>query len=152
MQLSDRIELEIVVDAPAEIVWRTLTSPEHIVAWYAFDGAEVDLRPGGNMAFHWNEHGTFLARIERVESPYVLAFRYASLAPDIVPQPGNATLVTLSLADGDKLTTVSLVESGYAGLYGSPEEISRHAAESELGWRNALDLLRDRAELIAQPI
>ena len=152
MQLSDRIEFEIVINAPVEIVWRTVTSPEHIAAWYAFDGAEADLRPGGKMAFHWNEHGTFLARIERVEPPYVLAFRYASLAPDIDPQPGNATLVTLSLADGDELTTVSLVESGYADLYGAPEEISRHAEESEQGWRNALDLLRDRAESIAQPV
>jgi uncharacterized protein YndB with AHSA1/START domain len=150
MPAPDRIGLDITVDAPIAIVWRILTSPEHITAWYAFDGAEVDLRPGGEITFHWDEHGTYRARIVRLEPPAKLWFRYASLSPDTDPGQGNATLVAFSLEENASGTNVSLVETGYSDLNGRGEEISQHAAEGEMAWRNALDLLRDRVLHVTQ--
>jgi uncharacterized protein YndB with AHSA1/START domain len=46
--------LERTVDAPAELVWRALTEPEHLKHWFAprpwtTVDAELDVRPGGIM-------------------------------------------------------------------------------------------------------
>ena len=30
-----------------EVVWAAVTQPESFARWYAFGGAEIDLRPGG---------------------------------------------------------------------------------------------------------
>ena len=42
---ADRIEREIVVEAPQDRVWTLLTTAEHLEQWWAFDGARIDLRP-----------------------------------------------------------------------------------------------------------
>lgn len=145
MPAPDRIELESIVRAPIDIVWQTLTSSEEIESWYAFDGATIDLRPGGAMTFHWDEHGTYRARIGRVEPPHLLTFCYASQEADTEPRVGNSTLVTFALMERAGSTTISLVETGYSNLHGSLEDIKGLAATGEMAWRNALDLLRGRA-------
>jgi len=43
--VQDRIEKEIVIEAPPEVVWRVVTQPAHIECWFS-DSAEFDLRPG----------------------------------------------------------------------------------------------------------
>jgi hypothetical protein len=44
--------LERVLDAPRELVWRAMTTPEHLKRWWAprpyqTTECEIDLRPGG---------------------------------------------------------------------------------------------------------
>ena len=43
------IEREIVIDAPADVVWRTITEPEQIAQWFA-DRVELELRLLGEHA------------------------------------------------------------------------------------------------------
>jgi hypothetical protein len=45
--VTDRIEREIVVAAPADRLWEVLTRPEHIGRWFEGMDVEMDLRPGG---------------------------------------------------------------------------------------------------------
>ena len=40
--VRDQIEHDVDIDAPVERVWAVITEPEHVRAWYAFDGAEID--------------------------------------------------------------------------------------------------------------
>jgi len=44
------IEREIFIEAPAEVVWHTITEPDQIEKWFA-DRVELDLGPGGAGTF-----------------------------------------------------------------------------------------------------
>jgi uncharacterized protein YndB with AHSA1/START domain len=36
------IEREILIEAPADVIWRTITEPDHIARWFA-DRVQLDL-------------------------------------------------------------------------------------------------------------
>jgi uncharacterized protein YndB with AHSA1/START domain len=91
MQVEDRIEREIVIDAPIEHVWSLITESEHFGTWFADSGAEIDLRPGGAMSLSWEEHGTVRASVERVERPRLFSYRWAN-AREVDPVEGHSTL------------------------------------------------------------
>lgn len=144
--MSDRIEHEVHIRAPIERVWELLTRPESVARWYAFDGAEIDLRPGGLLVFRWKEHGCFRGRIESVTAPTFLAFRFVGHIPDVEPEVGNSTLVEFHLVESAKGTRVRVVESGFATL-SPPDEEGRPKAQISLeGWRAGLASLRTHAE------
>jgi len=42
-----QIEREIVIDAPVEVVWRTITEPDQISLWFA-DKVELEIKPGAH--------------------------------------------------------------------------------------------------------
>lgn len=140
-QLLDRIEHEALVHAPIARTWEFLTMPEYVAKWYAFDGAEIALRPGGRIAFRWKEHGEFLGQIERVNAPSELAFRFVGHSPGETPQTGNSTLVEFTLEPIGNKTRVALVESGFLGLDIPNEGDVPKAAISLEGWRGGLAAL-----------
>src|SRR5262249_54020569 len=51
--IPSTIEREIVIEAPIDLVWRAVTEPDQIKAWFT-DEAELDLRPGGEGRFTWD--------------------------------------------------------------------------------------------------
>jgi uncharacterized protein YndB with AHSA1/START domain len=141
--IADRIEQEILIAAPPEVVWELVTDPEHVGAWFG-DAAEIDLRPGGDAALTWEGHGTFLARLERVEPPRFFSFRWAR-PKDTPPAEGNSTLVEFSLsAEGDG-TRLRVVESGFAALAVPEDERAQRFADNTEGWNIELGHLRDYA-------
>ncbi|MGP3951048.1 SRPBCC domain-containing protein [Streptomyces sp. 7N604] len=139
-EVVDRIEREVYVPAPVDRVWRVLTVAEHIHAWYAFGGAEVDLRPDGALRFRWDEHGEFHGRVEVVDPPSRLCFRMA-VKPDTQPVHGDSTLVDFRLSSEGEGTRVTVEESGIAGLAAPDEEKGRHAEYARLAWTAALEEL-----------
>lgn len=141
--VADRIEQEIVIEAPPEVVWELVTDPEHVGAWFG-DAAEVDLRPGGDAALTWEGYGTFLARVERVEPPRFFSFRWARPA-DTPPVEGNSTLVEFSLSAEGEDTRLRVVESGFATLATSEDEKAQHLADNTEGWSVELGHLREYA-------
>ena len=40
------IEREVEIEAPMDVVWRTITKPDQISRWFA-DRVELELKPGG---------------------------------------------------------------------------------------------------------
>jgi uncharacterized protein YndB with AHSA1/START domain len=141
--VADRIEQEIVIEAPPEVVWELVTDPEHVGAWFG-DTAEIDLRPGGDAAFSWEGYGRFLARVEKVEPPRFFSFRW-SRPKDTPVAEGNSTLVEFSLsAEGDR-TRLTVVESGFASLAGSEDEQASQLADNTEGWTVELGHLREYA-------
>jgi uncharacterized protein YndB with AHSA1/START domain len=134
MDIPDRIEREVVIEAPIERVWALITEPQHVGTWFADAGAEIDLRPGGEMVLRWEEHGTYHARVEQVEPPRVFAYRGA-IEPDTELGPGNSTRVEYTLAAEGDATRVRVVESGFSGL-DTPEDERRKFFEGNVeGWR-----------------
>src|SRR5215471_1848306 len=127
------IAREIVIDAPAGIVWRTITEPDQITGWFA-DRVELDLRPGGRGAFVF-DRGTDRQPIanrlvvERVDPPRLFSFRWSP--PDVeVPGPGNSVLVEFTLtAEGDERTRLRVEESGLDGTDWSGDAKARYVDE-----------------------
>jgi uncharacterized protein YndB with AHSA1/START domain len=146
--VPDRIEREVVIQAPVERVWAVLTQAQHVAKWFAFAGVEVDLRPGGSIVMRWEEHGTFHARVERVDPPRFFSYRWA-LSADEQPRDGNSTLVEFTLSREGGATRLRVVESGFAGLDGSEETRAGHVADNRAGWDGGLDSLREYVAQLA---
>jgi uncharacterized protein YndB with AHSA1/START domain len=138
--IIDLIEREVHIPAPVDRVWRVLTTAEHIRAWYAFAGAEVDLRAGGALRFRWDEHGEFHARVELVEPPTRFAFRLAA-NPDVPPEKGDSTLVEFALAPEGDGTRVTVTETGIEALDIPDADKSQHAEYAAMAWTAALEEL-----------
>jgi uncharacterized protein YndB with AHSA1/START domain len=144
----DRIEREISIAAPVERVWAVLTESEHVGTWFGQGTpVEIDLRPGGIMVLDHGEHGTFPTRIEKVDPPHYLAYRWASAYPGQEATETNSTLVEFTLTpDGDR-TRLSLIESGFASLVipAGREGSASHESHSG-GWTEVLQSLVRHAE------
>lgn len=138
--VPEQIEREVVIAAPIERVWATITRPEHVGAWFGDAGAEIDLRPGGAMTITWKSHGTSHAVVERVEAPRVFAYRWARPAHQEVRE-GNSTLVEFILAPEGDGTRLRVVESGFRALELTPEEQAGYAEGNTRGWRSEIDEL-----------
>lgn len=145
--VPDRIEREVTIDAPREVVWEVVTRPEHVARWFS-DAAEIDLRPGGAALLTWHEHGAARARVERVEPPRRFAFRWMRGAESL--EEGLSTLVEFELTARDDGTLLRVVESGFRELDLPEDERARYAGENTEGWRQELDELREYAAGVAR--
>jgi uncharacterized protein YndB with AHSA1/START domain len=144
----EKIEREVMVDAPIERVWAVVTEAEHLGTWFGDAGAEIDLRPGGAMTMTWQKHGTVRAVVERVEAPHLFAYRWAR-PMGAVPAEGNSTLVEFILAaEGDR-TRLRVVESGFRGLNIPESEQTKYAEGNVGGWRSELDEMVEYAARVA---
>jgi uncharacterized protein YndB with AHSA1/START domain len=145
----DQIERETLIAAPVERVWTVLTEAEHIGSWFADAGAEIDLRPGGALVMHWQEHGTTKARLEAVEPPHRFAYRWtAHHATGEEPADGNSTLVEFTLAPEGDGTRLRVVESGFAGLAIADDERRRNYDDNVGGWATVVGRLADYAQRV----
>lgn len=138
---NDRIERDVLVEAPIDTVWSVVTEPQHIARWFA-DRADVELHAGGAGALTWDDHGvTAPFVVEAVEPPHRFAYRW-SHPEGATPDAGNSTLVEFLLeADGEH-TRLRVVESGLAEVDWSAEKKSRFASDHAEGWETHTQALR----------
>ena len=140
--VPERIEREILIEAPREVVWSVITEPEHVGRWFS-DSAAIDLRPGGELTLTWDEHGPVYWRVERIDPPRFVSFHWLRGGQGPGDPELNSTLVEFSLAEEGQGTRLRMVESGFGGLAGSEEEKAQDAEEHRRGWELELDELRD---------
>lgn len=141
-QTYEPIVLTVVINAPAERVFRALTDPEQRVAWWGVEGKfrathmESDLRPGGAWRMRGTAQGkpfTLSGEYRAVERPRLLEFTWV----DDHMQDAPPTLVRFDLEEKQGATTVRLTHSGFT---------SEHARNRYQGWPWLLALLRGHAE------
>jgi uncharacterized protein YndB with AHSA1/START domain len=142
--VPDRIEREILIDAPIEVVWEVITDPAHVSGWFG-EIAEIDLRQGGRITHVWKEEGGPTEErgiVEKVVPPHYFAYRWIRGAEADARQD-NSTLVEFTLAVDGEGTRLRVVETGFAEL-GWPEDERREDAESHReGWEHELGELRE---------
>ena len=152
--IRNELKREIVIEAPQDVVWSTVTEPEQIALWFS-DAAEFDLRPDGTGSLTWKPGGRATSELEEtmvtpvrileIDPPRYFAFRWTHPA-DQDPTPANSLLVEFTLTPEGDATRLSVVESGF-------EEIDRETAASEAdgharGWPEHLERLRDHVERV----
>jgi uncharacterized protein YndB with AHSA1/START domain len=142
---EDRIERDTLIAAPLERVWSLVAQPgfwvaepEAVAGTVAAEGETIVARNA--------EYGDFPVRVEKVEPPTYLAYRWASAFPGEDLREDNSTLVEFTLtAEGDG-TRLRVVESGFAALAGSPELREQAVKDNGAGWPEVLDAFSKRAE------
>jgi uncharacterized protein YndB with AHSA1/START domain len=140
------IERDIEIEAPVDVVWRTVTEPDQISRWLS-DTVELAAQPGavGTLTFRADTEDPLVVGITVVvaERPHRFSFRwcYPSGEP---ATPDNSTLVTFTLtADGDARTVLRVVESGLDQLDWPDADKQKFADEHSHGWQVQGDKLRD---------
>ncbi|HEY5361042.1 MAG TPA: SRPBCC domain-containing protein [Streptosporangiaceae bacterium] len=142
---EDRIERETLIAAPLERVWSLVAQPGFWVADKASLPGTV-AREGESMVAKNPEYGDFPVRVEKVEPPTYLAYRWASAFRGEELRADNSTLVEFTLIPEGDQTRLRVVESGFAALAGS-EDLRRQAVQDNThGWPQEIDALKMRAE------
>jgi len=142
-----------VFDAPRELVFDCWTEPEHLQHWqgaprgFTVTAYESDIRPGGFFRIcmrsqegvdRWLEGG-----YREMVKPERLVFTHLWLDAGRKPA-GRETLVTITLADRDGKTELTLRQSGFTSLG------SRNG--HKYGWSSALDVLVDYLDEVRRSI
>jgi uncharacterized protein YndB with AHSA1/START domain len=135
--VQDRIEKEIVIEAPPEVVWRVVTQPAHIECWFS-DSAEFELRPGAEGTLTWGDKATtspttVRLKIEEVDELRYFAFRWDYLEHEQAVE-ANSLLVEFSLTPEGPNTRLRLVESGFAALERPDADNERYIEHHTQGW------------------
>jgi uncharacterized protein YndB with AHSA1/START domain len=147
MLMSDlMIDREVLIEAPAEVVWRTITEPDQITRWFA-DRVDLVVEPGARGYMGFGEQGGPVV-VEVVDPPSRFSFRWNS-ADGGEPAVGNSVLVEFTLTpEGDERTRLRVVETGHEALAWADAEKERYAHEHQGGWGTILDRL---AALFGKP-
>jgi uncharacterized protein YndB with AHSA1/START domain len=138
-----QIEREILIEAPVEVVWRTITEPAQITLWFA-ERVELDVTPGGRGVLVFErEGGDTIAPlvIDRMEPPSLFSFRWGH-AESEEPTPFNSCLVEFSLVPaGDGHTRLRVVESGLELTDWADDKKVDYAEDHRRGWTTITDRL-----------
>ncbi len=137
MMVTVQVEQEVVIEAPVDVVWRTVTEPEQISRWFA-DRVELDARPGGagTLVFDHEDRDAVIAPfvVEALEAPTRFAFRWNHPEGER-PTAGNSVLVEFTLsAEGSERTRLRVVEHGLDELGWPEADKTTYAAEHNEGW------------------
>jgi uncharacterized protein YndB with AHSA1/START domain len=133
-----KIEREIVIEAPVDVVWRTITEPDLITQWFA-DRVELEMKPGGQGYMGFGEQGGPVV-VEAVDPPTRFSFRWNHPSGE-EPIAGNSMLVEFTLESVGEGTRLRVVESDVDLLAWADEEKLRYAQEHNNGWAKFLDRL-----------
>jgi uncharacterized protein YndB with AHSA1/START domain len=140
------IEREIEIEAPVDVVWRTITEPELIRTWFS-DVADIEARPGavGSLTFRADTDDPSIVNITVVtaDRPHRFSYRWVHPAGERATE-ANSTLVTFTLvADGDERTRLRVVESGLDQMEMADDEKQNFLEQHRHGWQVQGDRLRD---------
>jgi uncharacterized protein YndB with AHSA1/START domain len=110
---SECVEREIVLPVEPETAWEVACEPDGLREWLAPE-VELDLRPGGEGLFRWEDGSEREAVVESVEPGERVVFHWR--APEHADDPvrGLTTRVEISLEPVEGGTRVLVVESGFS--------------------------------------
>jgi uncharacterized protein YndB with AHSA1/START domain len=142
---TDRIEKQVLLEAPRARVWRALTDVSQFNEWFGVSlttpfapGAEVS----GPIGIRSYEHVTMTIWIEKLEAERFFSFRWHPYAVeaevDYSAEP--TTLVTFTLEDAPGGTRLTIVESGFDAIPASRRDAAFRM--NEKGWAGQAENIR----------
>jgi uncharacterized protein YndB with AHSA1/START domain len=133
------IDREVLIEAPVEVVWRTITEPDQMSQWFA-DRVELAVEPGAHGYMNFGDQGGPVV-VEVVDPPTRFSFRWNHPRGE-EPVAGNSMLVEFTLTpEGAERTHLRVVESGHELRDWPDGEKERYAEEHSEGWVEFLDRL-----------
>lgn len=133
------IEREVLIEAPADVVWRTITEPDQMSLWFA-DRVDLVVEPGAHGYMGFGDQGGPVV-IETVDPPNRFSFRWNHPEGE-EPVVGNSMLVEFTLTrEGDERTRLRVTESGHERRDWPSKEQQRYADEHQEGWAEFLERL-----------
>jgi uncharacterized protein YndB with AHSA1/START domain len=144
--IPSSIEREIVIEAPIDVVWRTVTEPELIPLWFS-DTAKIVVQPGGHGELVFTDRATAKPVaapivVEVVDAPRTFSFRWGH-ADGVEPTAGNSMLVEFTLQSEGDMTRLRVVETGHVVMDWPDDQKATYAADHAHGWKVHLGRLRD---------
>ena len=149
---ADSIEREILIQAPAEVVWGVITEPTQINRWFS-DEAEVQARPGADGRLTWTPGGRgsggsreleLIVPIRVVDAEPFRRFSFRwNHSPDATPDESNSALVEFTLTEEAGGTRLRVTESGINAVTDDDEGRARYLESHEGGWERHLGELLD---------
>jgi uncharacterized protein YndB with AHSA1/START domain len=153
---QDRIQKHAVLRASRSRVWRAITDPNELGAWFGLrlDGAftpgatvrgviaptTVDAEVAKEQRKH--EGMKFEMMVERVEPERLFAFRWPAYPVENERERQNVphTLVTFELEETAEGVLLSVTESGFDKV--SPDRRAQARASNEGGWTKQMELIQ----------
>jgi uncharacterized protein YndB with AHSA1/START domain len=130
---------EVLIEAPVEVVWRTVTEPDQMSQWFA-DRVDLVVEPGAHGYMNFGDQGGPVV-VETVDPPTRFSFRW-NYPREEEPEVGNSMLVEFTLTPvGEERTHLRVVESGHELRDWPDSEKQRYADEHQHGWGEFLDRL-----------
>lgn len=110
------IEREIHVEAPPEVVYEVISTPEHLREWWP-DGAEFEPAPGATGVVSFGDTSTPEAKVVpltvvEADPPRRFSFRWA-YEEGAAATPVNSLLVTFDLVTSGAGTLLRFTETGF---------------------------------------
>lgn len=137
------IEREILIAAAPEKVWPLVAEP----GFWATDDETVRgtlAEEGRTLVVTHSEHGDFPIRVEKVDPPHYLAYRWVSAFPGEELREENSTLVEFTLTPEGDGTRLRVVESGFTELPTSDANRRNVVEDHTAGWEQCLPALAAR--------
>ncbi|TQM58092.1 SRPBCC family protein [Humibacillus xanthopallidus] len=130
------IEREIFVEAPPDVVFEVVSSPDHLSKWWP-DDAHYEPVPGssGEIVFGDPRAGGAVVAFTVVEArpPGTFSFRWAHPANE-TPTEGNSLLVTFELTPSGRGTLLRMTETGFREMGWEVAVLEEQYNEHLTGW------------------
>jgi uncharacterized protein YndB with AHSA1/START domain len=135
----------VAIAAPVDKVWAAITEPQHLVRWFGQRADLPELAVGARGSLGFDGYGDFPLRIEELDSPHTIAYRWSNdnATPPADPGAGDAevfarsTVFRFTLEPNPEGTLLTVVETGFDSL-GDP---AAAMASNRRGWTDEIDEL-----------
>ncbi len=130
------IEREIYVEAPPEVVFEVVSSPDHLKEWWP-DDAQYEPTPGSVGAIIFGDpdaDGTVVPfTVIDARPPRMFSFRWTQPADEVAAE-GNSLLVTFDLTPSGGGTLLKMTETGFREMGWEAAVLEHQYREHVSGW------------------
>lgn len=144
MRMMQRVERTATINAPAAMVWETLTTPELMKQWMGEPELGIEVitswQPGTPIIIKGFHHLAFENKgtVLQFEREKILQYNYLSSLSRLEDKPGNYSTITFTVTAVDNQTSLALTIDNFP-----TETIFKHV---EFYWRGTMTILKNLIE------
>jgi uncharacterized protein YndB with AHSA1/START domain len=119
---TDRIEKQIILNAPRSRVWKAISDAREFGEWFQVDMSGVEFKAGqpvhAKMTYPGYEGMPFNMVVARIEPERLFSFRWHpyGIDPNVDYSSEPMTLIEFTLEDVDGGTRLTITESGFDAI------------------------------------